>query len=143
MCGGVTFLIPRASRWRGQQIPAWRFAPRRNDKGLGVGWVPPCFASAGRARRPSPHGPLSYGPSTSFIGRWSTARLSIVRLSVRGAGTKLECGLEILGVGWCLIDGDGDFDGYFCAGGIGVDFHGALKLADAFAHAADTEAGPS
>jgi len=58
-------------------------------------------------------------------------------------GMVLEGGLEILGVGWVLIDGDGDFDGYFCAGGIRVDFHGALKLADAFAHAADAEAGSS
>jgi hypothetical protein len=42
-----------------------------------------------------------------------------------------------------LMEGAGDFDGHFCAGGIGVDFHGALKLADAFTHAADAEAGSS
>ena len=56
----------------GQQIPPWRCALRRNDKGvcetrrirrlrddegLAVGWVPPCFASAGRGMRPSAHGP--------------------------------------------------------------------------------------
>src|SRR6202008_4053139 len=37
----------------------------------------------------------------------------------------------------------GDLHGDFCSVGIGVDFHGALKLADAFAHAADADAGSS
>ena len=46
-------------------------------------------------------------------------------------------------MGWLLIGGEGDLYGYFCAGGIGVDLHGALKLADAFAHAAYTDAGSS
>jgi hypothetical protein len=31
----------------------------RNGKPSVVGWVPPCFALARRAMRPSPHGPSS------------------------------------------------------------------------------------
>src|SRR5579864_6337719 len=87
----------------------------------------------------------------SVVGRNVSMRRWVGSASLRFGGTgeapittwSLEGGLEILGLGWVLIEGAGDFDGYFCAGGIGVDFHGALKLADAFAHAADTEAGSS
>src|SRR5260370_20300787 len=116
----------------GQQIPSWRSALRRNDTGFG--WVERRgFDGCGRRR----------------VWRWGGFRLASLwrdgrgahrymvscGLSVRRDG--LECGLEILRLGWILIDGEGDFDEYVCAGGIGVDFHGALKLADAFAPAAD------
>lgn len=62
----------------GQQMPPWRFAPRRRvgwrkDERSAVGWTPPCFAWAGRARRPSPHGPRSIvqtlGDSTRLVRR--------------------------------------------------------------------------
>ena len=129
--GSIYATMTNARPFRlGQQIPPWRCAPRRNDKGLGVGW--------GRQR-------FGGGREQKHFGGWAGSAL--LRSGGTGEATiatrSSECALEILGAGWVLVDGDGDFDGYFCAGGIGVDFHGALKLADAFTHTADAEAGSS
>jgi len=126
-----------------------------DERDLPGGRVQPRLALAGQPRRMSLRG--SWGDFTSRGGALSTVSLRnspspksgrsgapISTRSVRPIPIAFrfsDGSLKVTGIGGCVIFGDGDFHGGLCAGGIGLDFHGALKLADTFAHTADADAG--